>query len=127
MKAIEEIKESGSFRLGSKLASMSSRMMSNTMTIAAQVRDTLDESRKRFMVKLPKYRWNSIHDPIMRALRTNFKLLNDARIILPKIFSIVHKAVYIKKTMSKKAAGHALEYDISARVIAYCLFCRYVM
>lgn len=93
------------------------------MDVEAELRDTLDESRKRFMIKLPKQRWDSIHDPIMRELSMNEKWLSEAGEYLPKMISIIHKAVYVKKTIGKRAAGNGLEYDISARVIAYCLFC----
>jgi len=75
------------------------------------------------MIKLPKYRWDSIHDIIMRIIMTNPEAVIDANEIMPKLFSIVHKAVYLKKTLSKKSTSAFTNYDISARVVVYCIYC----
>jgi len=95
------------------------------MQVEGELRDTLDESRKRFMIRLPKYRWDTVHDIIVRTLMTNREILKTTQLMVGKVYSIAHKALYVKKTLSKKATGTS--YDISARIVTYCLICLHIL
>ena len=86
-------------------------------------KSTLDESRKRFMMQLPKVRFNHLQDVVVRISFSDKQFSVQAAYFIPKMISIIEKALYVRKTQSKKkVAEMSLGTETTARIYAYCLF-----
>lgn len=123
----DAIMQTGSYRVGKMMDQYTSRLNTQAMKIQNELRDTLDESRKRFMIRLPKYRWGSVHETIMKLIMTDEEVVMSAIYIMPKVFSIVHKAIFVKKTTAKKGTSAIMNYDLSARVVTFCIYSQYIL
>lgn len=100
--------------------------------------ERLCESRKRFLIRLPKLKYDCLQDKMLHLLYNDRDCIGTAYQYLSKCISIAYKAIIHKKQQTKKSVGAwllddddkyskgSLDNDQCSRVVAFCLFIHFV-
>ena len=123
LESLEAIKRGESYGMVSAAMKKKLNLSKITRNGFTFEKSTLDEGRRRFMVNLPKVRYAHLQDVVVRLAFTDPQFSIQAAYFIPKMISIIEKAIYAHKTQAhKKASDMALSTDTISKVYAFCLF-----